>query len=92
VSRARHCPSRQRLCLGGKLLGERIGHGRVDHDPLGRHADLALVHEGTEGRRLHRLVNIGIVEDDERGLAAELQQTALQVFRCDLRHDPADPG
>ena len=33
-------------------------------DPLGRHADLALVHEGAEDRGVHRVVDVGVVEHD----------------------------
>ncbi len=51
--------------LGGELRGERVGDGFDHDDPLGRHADLALVHEGAERRGLDRLVEIGILEHDQ---------------------------
>ncbi len=40
--------------LGREFFGKSVGHGVNDDDPLGGHADLALVHEGTESRRRHR--------------------------------------
>ena len=52
----------------------------IDDDALGRHADLPLVHEGAERGGLHRLVEVGVVEHDERRLAAELEQHRLQVL------------
>ena len=48
---------------------------------LGGHADLALVHEGAEGGGLHRLVEVGIFQHDQRRLATEFQQAGLQILR-----------
>ena len=52
---------------------------------LGRHADLALVHEGAEGGGVDRLVEVGVVEHDQRRLAAELEQHRLQMARRESR-------
>ena len=82
---------RQRLRLRGELGDEIVRHRIVDHDALGRHADLALVHEGAEGGGRDGRVEVGIVEDDERRLAAELQKHRLQVAGRCLGDDPADP-
>jgi hypothetical protein len=64
----------------------------VDDDPLRRHADLALVHIGTEGGGIHRRIDIGIVENHKRRLAAEFQQHRLQLFGRQPGDDLADPG
>ena len=39
-----------------------------------------------------RLVEVGVVEHDQRRLAAELQQHGLEVPRRGLGDDPADAG
>ena len=64
----------------GELLDEGVGDRRVDDEPLGRHADLALVGERAEHRRIDRRVEIGVVEHDQRRLAAELEQHGLEMF------------
>ena len=48
-------------------------------DPLGRHADLARVHERAEVRRGDGAVDVGVGQDHQRRLAAELEQHALEV-------------
>ena len=77
---------------GGELLDEGVGDRVVDDDLLGRHADLAGIGEGAEDRGVDRLVEVGVVEDDERRLAAEFEQHRLQVARGGLGDDAADPG
>ena len=89
---SRGSPTGMRADLGRELLDERIGDRLDDDDPLGRHADLALVHEGAEGRGLHRLVEVGVLEHDQRRLAAEFEQHRLQVLGRALGDDPADRG
>ena len=88
----RGSPASSDFGLGGELGDEGVGDLVVDHDALGRHADLALVHEGAERGRVHRFVEVGVVEHDQRRLAAELEQHRLQIFRRDLGDDPADVG
>ena len=80
----------ERLGLGGEALDELVGDLLVDDDALGRHADLALVGEGAEGRRVHRLVEVGVVEHHQRRLAAQLQQHGLEVLGALLGDDLAD--
>ncbi len=76
------------LCL--KLLYKGVGDG-VDHDdPFGRHADLALVHESAEGGGLHCLLKVGVLQHDQRRLAAQLQHHRFQMFSAAFRDDPAD--
>ena len=89
---SRGSPTGSALGLGGELRDEGVGDLLVDDDPLGRHADLALVHEGAEGGGLDRLVEIGVVEHDQRRLAAELEQHRLEVAAARLGDDAADPG
>ena len=64
-----------------------IGDRFVDDDPFGRHADLALIHEGAEGGGLHRFVEVGVVEHDQRRLAAKFEQRRLQMASRDLGDD-----
>ena len=53
--------------------------GALDEDPPRRHADLALVQVGAEGGGVDGVVEVGVVEHDQRVLAAELEHDALQV-------------
>ena len=80
---------------GGGALGEfgdkRVGDLLVDDQPLGRHADLALVGESAEDRRVNRGVEVGVVEHDQRRLAAEFEQHRLEMFGGQLGDDLADP-
>ena len=46
--------------------------------------------EGAEGGGVDRLVDVGVVEDDQRRLAAQLEQHRLQVARRGLGDDAAD--
>ena len=78
--------------LSAKLADEFVGDRIDDDDPLGRHADLAGVHERAERRGLHRFVEIGVLEHDQRRLAAEFEQHRLQMLGGALGDDPADRG
>ena len=49
-----------------------------------------MVQERAEDRRVDRVVEVGIVEHDQRRLVAELEQTALQVTAGLFGDDPAD--
>ena len=71
----------QRLHLGDEFLRERVGHLFVDDDAFGRHADLPLIHECAEGGGIDGGIEVGVVEDDERRLAAEFEKNRLQMFR-----------
>ncbi len=78
--------------LGLELGDEGVGDGVDDDDPFGRHADLTLVHEGPEGGGLDRLVEIGVLQHDQRRLAAQLQQAGLEVGGGPLGDDAAHRG
>ena len=82
----------KRLDLGLEAAGEFVGNGIDDDDPLGAHADLALVHEGPEGRRLDRFIEVGILQHHQRGLAAQFEQAGFQMVRRAPGDDPAHRG
>ncbi len=63
---------RPRLCR--QPANELIGNGFLNDDPLGRHADLPLIHEGAKGGRIHGLLEIGVIEHHQRRLASQLEQ------------------
>ena len=63
-----------------QFVDERVGDRNVDDEPLRRHADLALVGESAERRGVDRRVEIGVVEHQQRRLAAELEQHGLQML------------
>jgi hypothetical protein len=67
----------QRTRALGKLVRELIGDRAVDHDPLGRHTDLPLVHECAKVRRRHRPFEIGVGQDNQRRFATQLEQDPL---------------
>ena len=69
---------------------EVVGDLAVDDDALGGHADLPRVGESAERGGVHRGVEIGVVEHDQRRLAAELEHDRLQVLRAGQRDQPAD--
>jgi hypothetical protein len=72
----------------------RLGEGRDELvvDPWGhqhaggRRAVLAGIEESGAGDALGGLLDVGVVEDDDRCLAAELEMHALEVGRCRLGH------
>ena len=68
-----------------ELREEGVGDLVVEDDLLGRHADLAGVGEGAEDGGVDRLVDVGVVEHDQRRLAAEFEQHRLQVRRRQSR-------
>ncbi|MNI43307.1 hypothetical protein D3C73_976330 [compost metagenome] len=63
----------QRLRLGHQLLQERLMDASLHQHTAGGHADLALVQVHAPGGVGHGQVEIGIVEDDQRVLATQLQ-------------------
>ncbi len=71
--------------------GERVDDRLVDDEPLRRHADLTLVHESAEGGGGDRFVEVGVVEHQERRLAAELEQNRFQMTGGEFSDVTADP-
>ena len=71
---------------------EAVVHRPLDEDPRARTAVLASVVEDRVGRRRGRLLEIGVLEDDVRRLAAELERDALDGLRGALHDEPSDLG
>src|SRR5580704_3120837 len=69
----------KRLHVSYEAIDELIVDARVYDDPVRAHADLALVEETAHDGRPYRMFQVGIVEDDERRIAAELQCHALEL-------------
>ena len=82
----------QALRLLGEPRAELVRDRALDDELAGRHADLALVHEGAERGRVDGVVEVGVREDDERVEAAELEHDALQVPARRLRELAAGRG
>ena len=85
----------QVLGLGDELLGERVDDVLVRDNEAGRHADLPLMEPGAEGDGGGDRVEIGVVQHDDRVLAAELELHLLEVLArklADAAPDPARSG
>jgi len=61
----------------GEAFAERIEDRFLDENSGVGHADLALVKEDTESRRLDGIVDVGIAKHDQRALAAHFQRELL---------------
>lgn len=83
---------RQPVGLGGQpfhvLRVDRIVH----QVPADGHAGLALVEERTEGGCADGLLEIGVVQHDQRGVPAQLQVGPLEVAAGQLADSPAGRG
>ena len=69
--------------LAGQLLGELVGHRLGDVEAVGRRARLADVAHLGDHRALDRGVEVGVVEDEERRVAAELHRRRAAVRSAD---------
>ena len=85
-------PDLEALRLRRELLDERVRDRTLDDDLPGRHADLALVEEGAERRRVDRVLEVGVGEHDQRVVAAQLEQDPLQVPARGLGELPPGRG
>src|SRR5690606_2026345 len=65
---------------GGQLLGERVVDAVLYVDTVGADACLAIVAVLGDDRALDRLVQVGVVEHDERGVATQFQGNLLDVL------------
>jgi hypothetical protein len=64
---------------GGELLDEGVVHAVLDVQAVGAHAGLAVVAVLGNQRAFHGGIQVGVVEDDERRVAAQLQGHLLDV-------------
>ena len=72
--------------LAAELLGDRA----VDQEPVGGRAGLAHVAHLGDHRAVDRRVDVGVLEHEERGVAAQLHRHPLQLPGGLLDDDPAD--
>ena len=76
----------------GELLGELVGDRGVHQEPVGGGARLAHVAHLGEHRAVDGGVDVGVVEDEERRVAAELHADPLELVGGLLHHQLPDPG
>ncbi len=77
---------------GRELLRELVVDPLLDVDPVGADAGLAGVAELARDRALDRGVDVGVVEDDQGRMAAELHADLLDRVGALLEQDLADLG
>ena len=77
-------PTFSRPTFAGELLDELVGDRLVDVEALDGEAGLAAVEEAADARRADGGVDVGVVEDDHRIGAAELERHALHASRGEL--------
>ena len=82
----------QRLDLGHQLVGEGLEHALLHIDAVGADAGLAGVAVLGDHRAFDRGVEIGVVEDDERRIAAEFQRELLDRVGALAHQQAADLG
>ena len=74
-------PVRRRFAFSASVDDVRPGHVAMDEVAAGSEADLALELERREGAGRGGRVEVGVVEDDERVVAAELERDLLEHAR-----------
>ena len=78
VASSNGSPRRIRSCdRGRQLRDELLAHRLVDQDALARRAALPRVEEARRQRGVDGRVEVGVLEDHERAVAAHLQQQVL---------------
>ena len=82
----------QRRGCPGQPPGELVVEAVVDVDALQADAQLAGAGEAAADGAVHRRVEVGVVEDDHRVLAAEFQRAAHQPLRGFRGDEPAGGG
>jgi len=76
------------LELGHEGLGNRVNYD----DPLGRHANLALIHEGAESGGFYRSSKSASSRTISGALPPSSRKHRFQMLRSTLGDDPADGG
>ena len=74
--------------LGDKVIGDRI----IDDKTFGRHANLSLVHIGTKGRPIDRLVKVRVIKYQEWRLAPQFKKNRFKVLGPEFGNDPTYTG
>ena len=72
----------ERLNRGREALEEHVVDPGLHEHPVRGDAGLAGVPELAHERRIHRDIKVGVVEDDERSIAAKLQRDLLDLIRA----------
>jgi hypothetical protein len=72
-------PTRSERTRSASLRGEGVVHAVLHQQPVGADAGLAGVAVLRGDRALDRGVEVGVVEDDERRVAAELERDLLDA-------------
>ena len=72
-------PALRPLVFSTRRDDELVRDRALDDDPARGHADLALVQERAEGRCVDRVLEVGVGEDDQRVVAAELEHDPLEL-------------
>lgn len=62
----------------------------LHENPVGRHTNLPLMGESAEGRRIDRILQIGILKNDQGAVAAKLKQRFFKMFYRQLSDMAAD--
>ena len=70
-------PRHQGFRLFNEFGDKRIGNAGINDNAFGGHANLALIEESAKGGSLHGFVQIGVIQHQQRGLAAQFQQNRL---------------
>ena len=82
---------RQVAGLRGELVDEVVVDPVGDEVAAGGHADLALVEERRPAGQPDRLLDVRVVEDQQRRVAAQLEVRPLEVAARELADRPARP-
>ena len=77
---------------GGELSRKRVIDARLDQDAVGADAGLPAIAEFGGDCPFDRQIDIGIVEHDERRIAAQLEAEPLDAVRRPLHKQRADAG
>ncbi len=75
-----------------QLLRQPIGDAFLDEQPRARAADLALVEPDRVHHAFDDAVEVGVLENDERALPAQLERQLLAGSGCGLADDASDFG
>ena len=78
--------------LGRQLVDKGISHLVVHDQPLGGHADLALIEVSAKGCGVDCGVKVSVVQHQKRRLAPQLQKGRLEVTGCQFGNNAPHVG